>query len=392
MLENDFPRARPRPSRSWWLITPPRPVSTRRRSTTGERPASWSIARAAMKEAEALFGQALGLVGGAAAGFQGTGRSWTCCSLSARAQQAIKGSVSRECGRTYARARALAERAGSRSTARSRRFMGQIYFHHGRTELDRAGESAAELLRASRQHGPDTDSGHAYDAVAGSSFSRADFEDSAQAVRRGSDHRARSGDRIVSPKGTWRDRHPVHRSPGSGGARLPGRGRQSLRRGHGRGSDAPARLQPGRILGQCVHRRSGLRATCGCWQKRVEEMIAVAAERGFPTWLARGRIFGVGCSPTTRVDRNEVVAHAAGLAELRRIGAKATCRATSVCWPTPAVGRTDTAKGSNALDEAMSAMQPAGERWYEAELHRVRGELVLSCGDRRTARPASCRP
>ena len=27
-------------------------------------------------------------------------------------------------------------------------------------------------------------------------------------------------------------------------------------------------------------------------------------------------------------------------------------------------------------------MQPGGERWYEAELHRVRWELVLSSGDR----------
>ena len=73
----------------------------------------------------------------------------------------------------------------------------------------------------------------------------------------------------------------------------------------------------------------------------------------------------------------------AGLAELCRIGAKSDI-GCYVYLLADACRRTDrSSEGLDVLNELMSAMLPTGERWYEAELHRMRGELVLSCGDRR---------
>ena len=82
-------------------------------------------------------------------------------------------------------------------------------------------------------------------------------------------------------------------------------------------------------------------------RERVEEMISVAAERGFPTWLARGRIYRgwlLADDPASIGRAGRPCAPAwpscAGSAP------RATLDATSICWPTPAVGRTNSAKGS----------------------------------------------
>jgi predicted ATPase len=122
--------------------------------------------------------------------------------------------------------------------------------------------------------------------------------------------------------------------------------------------------------------------------ERVEEMISVAAARGFPTWLARGRIYHGWLLADEPCRSSELAPMRVGLAELRRIGAMGGM-GRYVCLLADACRRTDRAsEGVDALDELMSATQPAGERSYEAELHRVNGELALSCGE--PSRGESC--
>ena len=152
----------------------------------GER----GVARAAMKEAAAVLGKALALLESSPQGPARAAKELDLQLALGTTQQALKGSVSADAGGTYARARALAEGLG-RGAQLIQALLGQFYFHHGRTELDRAGESAAELLRASRQHGQITDMITAYDAVAGVAFSAGDFEKAKQPVQRGSGNRAR---------------------------------------------------------------------------------------------------------------------------------------------------------------------------------------------------------
>jgi predicted ATPase len=73
----------------------------------------------------------------------------------------------------------------------------------------------------------------------------------------------------------------------------------------------------------------------------------------------------------------------AGLTELCGIGAKSDI-GCYVNLLADACRRTDrVSEGLDVLNDLMSAMLPTGERWYEAELHRMKGELVLSGGDRR---------
>ena len=46
--------------------------------------------------------------------------------------------------------------------------------------------------------------------------------------------------------------------------------------------------------------------------------------------------------------------------------------------------------GLDVLTEALSLVESTGERWFEAELHRVRGEILLQSADPEWARPEEC--
>ncbi len=48
-------------------------------------------------------------------------------------------------------------------------------------------------------------------------------------------------------------------------------------------------------------------------------------------------------------------------------------------------------RGLTLVAEALAAVERTGERWYEAELHRRRGELWLRCGDAAAAEAAFLR-
>ena len=99
-------------------------------------------ARAAMKEANALYGQALELIEKLPAGIARDRTELGLLLALGGAQQAVRGSVSPECGRTYTRARELAEQVGEAEDL-VEILKGLMYFHHGRTELDEAGAAAA---------------------------------------------------------------------------------------------------------------------------------------------------------------------------------------------------------------------------------------------------------
>ena len=252
----------------------------------GER----SVARAAMKEAAAVLGKALALLEASPRGPARAAKELDLQLALGTTQQALKGSVSADAGGTYARARALAEGLG-RGEQLIQALLGQFYFHHGRTELDRAGESAAELLRASRQHGQITDVITAYDAVAGVAFSAGDFEKAQQPVRRGPGTsarelatacvaaRGRGGQASCSPTlRLWRcsaipDQAAICCDEAVEEVRTL-RHDYSLVVSLGNACSVDLICRRRRLL-----------------QERVEEMISVAAERGFPTWLARGRIY-----------------------------------------------------------------------------------------------------
>ena len=110
---------------------------------------------------------------------------------------------------------------------------------------------------------------------------------------------------------------------------------------------------------------------------QAEATIALATEHGFPHWAAMGSILG-GWALAMR-DRNE-----AGLAKLSQGIAAWRANHASVNAPyalamqaeaASLVGHID--EGFRSLDDAQAVLEEQEDRWFEAEIYRLRGELLL---------------
>jgi len=111
-------------------------------------------------------------------------------------------------------------------------------------------------------------------------------------------------------------------------------------------------------------------------QERVEEQLALCTEHGFASYLAWGTIL----RGSALVAQGE---WAEGLAQMRQ-GLAAYLARARLPWLlflgllAEAYGRAgQVEEGLRALDEALEAMQTTEESFYEAEVYRLKGELLL---------------
>jgi len=121
------------------------------------------------------------------------------------------------------------------------------------------------------------------------------------------------------------------------------------------------------------HRREGPTV-----QRWAEAEVTLATEQGFPNWLAWGTI-ARGWALAEQGQGEE------GIAQIRQ--GMAACRAagTEIAWPyilallAEAHGKVGQAEeGLNVLAEALATVDKTGERHYEAELYRLKGQLTLA--------------
>ncbi len=212
----------------------------------------------------------------------------------------LKGSVSADCGRTYARARALAERSRSRRAAdpcASR--ASSISITGGPSSIEPASRQPSCFAPVG-SYGQITDVITAYDVWSlGSRSLLGISRQRAAPVRRGTDRRREIWrQRSCRSRGRGRQAILIHLRSGSGGAWLSGT-RQAI---------AATRLSTrfGRCnhdyslvvtVGQRVQRRSGLPATPAAAGARRGDDLGCFRTRHFrPGWRAGGSI-GVGSSP-----------------------------------------------------------------------------------------------
>jgi predicted ATPase/type II secretory pathway predicted ATPase ExeA len=113
-------------------------------------------------------------------------------------------------------------------------------------------------------------------------------------------------------------------------------------------------------------------------QAYAEEEIVVSNEGGFALWLAAGTILR-GWALSEQGAREE------GLAKMREGMAALNATGTAIAQPyqlallAQAHGKSGQAhEGLALLDQALAAVDKTGERYYEAELYRLRGELTLA--------------
>jgi predicted ATPase/class 3 adenylate cyclase len=112
-------------------------------------------------------------------------------------------------------------------------------------------------------------------------------------------------------------------------------------------------------------------------QERAEAVIALATEQGFPHWVAGGTALR-GWALAEQGQEEEGSAQVRwGLAAWQDTGAEAF-RPTHLALLAEAYGKAGQAeKGLAALADAPALVEKTEERWYEAELYRLKGQLTL---------------
>jgi class 3 adenylate cyclase/predicted ATPase len=296
------------------------------------------------------------------------------------ALQAVRGVGAPQTGHAYARARELWERLGSPSE-----FLHTPYtqsFHHAfRGEYDLAQRLAEDLLRLSRQrnHSAGLVLGHLSSArslMYGGKFgpSRSHLEE-VLALYDPISHRP-----LVHQAGT----HPHVNSMAFLGNVLfcLGYPDQALTQSNAaiaearRLAHAPS-LAQSLAFGAVLLSLVGDNAVLGEW---VDQLVAVTIEQGFAHWGALGSIYR-GWVTAKKGDLAEGISLLRGsLAASRATGAE-TYMPHHIALLARACGVARQIEEALALfDDALQLVEKTGERWFAAELNRLKGELLLRQG------------
>src|SRR5262249_30751347 len=125
-----------------------------------------------------------------------------------------------------------------------------------------------------------------------------------------------------------------------------------------------------------------LRREVAAVQERAEAAITLSADQEVPFWLAQGTCLQ-GWALAEQGQREEGVTRMRqGLSIYQATGAELG-RPYWLVLPVAARGQEVQAEeGLSALAEAQAAVHKSGERYYEAELYRLKGELSLQSGVR----------
>jgi TOMM system kinase/cyclase fusion protein len=153
---------------------------------------------------------------------------------------------------------------------------------------------------------------------------------------------------------------------------------QALRRSHealtlAQELSHPLSLVAALVWAAIVHRVRGERQVS---QEQVEAMIAPLTELGSPSWLAQATMLG-GWGLAEQGQEVEGLAQMRqGLTAYRATGA-ALGLPHFLAWLAEACGSAGQAEeGLHGLAEALSIVESQGQRWWEAELYRLKGELL----------------
>jgi predicted ATPase len=113
-------------------------------------------------------------------------------------------------------------------------------------------------------------------------------------------------------------------------------------------------------------------------QEWAEAATTLSTEQGFPHWVAMGTILRGGALAEQGQREEGIVQIRQGLATWRAMGAELV-RPYFLALLAEGYGKVGQVKeGLTVLAEALDLVNKNGERFYEAELHRLKGELLLT--------------
>jgi predicted ATPase len=118
-------------------------------------------------------------------------------------------------------------------------------------------------------------------------------------------------------------------------------------------------------------------------QKRAGELVTLANEQGFPYWSAMGTTLHAWALAEQGRGEEGIAQMRQGMAAGRATGAELG-QPYYLALLAAAYGKVGQAKeGLTMLAEALAAVNNSGERWWETEMYRLKGKLLLTQGDKR---------
>ena len=112
-------------------------------------------------------------------------------------------------------------------------------------------------------------------------------------------------------------------------------------------------------------------------QEKAEAAIAICSQHGFPYWLAWGSILR-GWALAQEGEINEGIAQIRqGMTDYRATGSMLEWTGFCALLAEAHFKAGQIKEGLSALDEGLTVMEKTGERFYQAELYRLKGELLL---------------
>jgi class 3 adenylate cyclase/predicted ATPase len=305
--------------------------------------------------------------------------------------QAVKGLAALETGHAYARARELWEQLGSPSDFLQVPY-GQSFHHMVRGELDLALRLAEDLLRFSRRRDDSAGLvlGHLSSGrtlMLGGRFapSRTHLEE-VLALYDPVSHRS-----LAYQAGF----HPQNDSQAILGIVLfcLGYSDQALARSNAAIAEAqrlahPPSLASSLFLGAILLSHVGDNAALG---ERVDQLVAVTTEQGFPLWRAAGTTFR-GWVKVKNGDVTEGISLLrSGSAAYRATGAELWMPYYIALLATACAIAGQLEESLTQLDDALQIVERTGERFLEAELNRHKGQLLLRQGHTEAAEDPYCK-
>jgi predicted ATPase len=339
-----------------------------------------SVARSAMAEAAAQFRKGLDQLALLPEDRERLQQELEFCSALGAVLRAVKGQAAPETGQAYSRARELWEQLGSPSEFVQVPY-GLSSYHTTRGEFDLAQRLDEDLLRLSLQRNDSAGLvlGHnasGYKLMYGGKFaaSRSHLE-AVLALYDPTSHRS-----LVHQTGTA----PQVVAQAYFGIVLfcLGFPEQALARSSAAIAEARRLVHPPSLAVSLTigTRLLSLVGDNAALDERASQVIAVATEQGFPQWRAHGTIF----RGWVKVKSGDVTE---GMSLLRS-GSTAYRSTGAAMWmphytvllagACEIAGQVDEAL--TLLDEALHIVERTGERWFAAELNRLKGQLLLRQG------------
>ena len=128
-----------------------------------------------------------------------------------------------------------------------------------------------------------------------------------------------------------------------------------------------------------------LRGDSEAARMHAEKAIAISTKHDFVFWLLTGMILH-GWALTNVMRLTRAYLRCARRSQATNRPEPESCDPTIWrCWRMFRKNRGEKAEAFRLLDEAEVAVRASGERWWEAELYRVKGELTLNNPRRKLA-------